>query len=58
VKFRRAARITAPINPRGRPRGVVKVRIRMVTQAGAVLEGTREYRTCSGPEGPPDVPEL
>jgi hypothetical protein len=58
VKVRRGARITAPVDLRGEPRGVVKVRIRMVTRAGAVLKGTREYRTCSGPDAPRGVPEI
>jgi len=58
VEVSHGRRITAPIDLRGRPRGVVKVRIRMVTRTGAVLQGTREYRTCSGPDAPRGVPEL
>jgi hypothetical protein len=42
-------RITAPVDLRGLPRGVVVVRIRVVTLSGDVLRGTRRYRTCVGP---------
>jgi len=58
VKVSHGARITAPVDLRGRPRGVVRVRIRVVTRTGAVLSGTREYRTCSGPGESRSVPEL
>jgi len=51
TKLIRGRRLTAPIDLRGRPRGVVEVRIRIVTATGAVLRETRDYRTCAGARG-------
>jgi DNA-binding beta-propeller fold protein YncE len=51
VKVIRGARITAPVDLRGLPRGTVNVRIRVVTRSGAVLRETRTYRTCLGARG-------
>jgi hypothetical protein len=51
VKVTRGARITAPIDLRGLPRGLVRARIRIVTSTGAVLRESRSYRTCIGARG-------
>ena len=57
VATRRGARVTAPINLRGLPKGRYTVRIVVVTTTGEVITGTRRYRTCtkkrrSGRPGP------
>jgi hypothetical protein len=51
VRVLRGARITAPVDLRGRRRGLIAVRIRVVTSTGAVLRETRSYRTCVGARG-------
>ncbi len=51
VQVMRGARITAPVDLRGLPRGTVDVRIRVVTRSGAVLRERRTYRTCLGARG-------
>lgn len=51
VLVRRGARITAPINLRGLPRGRYTVRIVVVTTTGEVIAGTRRYRTCERRRG-------
>jgi DNA-binding beta-propeller fold protein YncE len=56
VPVSQGARLTAPVDLRGMPGGIVTVRIRVVTTAGRVLTGTREYQTCrrgSAPNTPP-----
>jgi DNA-binding beta-propeller fold protein YncE len=59
VKVRAGTRLTAPIDLRGRPAGVVNVRIRLVTRSGRVIEGLRRYRTCrKTPVHPGRPPEL
>jgi hypothetical protein len=47
VATRRGARLTAPINLRGLPRGRYGVRITAKTVLGRTISGTRRYRTCS-----------
>jgi hypothetical protein len=42
----RGARITAPINLRGLPRGTYVVKITVLTSTGAKIIGTRTYHTC------------
>ena len=51
-------RITAPVDLRGLPRGMVTVRIRIVTARGTVLRGARTYRTCAAPRSSDSPPEL
>ena len=46
VAVRRGRRLTAPVDLRGAPEGVVTVRIRIRTADGRVVTGTRTYRTC------------
>jgi hypothetical protein len=47
VRVRRGVRLTAPVDLRGVPKGVVSVRITVQTAAGQRITGTRTYRTCS-----------
>jgi hypothetical protein len=47
VQTRTGARITAPINLRGLPRGRYTVRITARTVLGRTITGTRRYRTCT-----------
>jgi hypothetical protein len=51
VRVNRGTRLTAPIDLRGRRRGNVNVRIRIVTTTGDVLRETRSYQTCAGARG-------
>ena len=44
---RKGARITAPIDLRGLPKGRYTVKITVVTSTGAIISGTRKYRTCT-----------
>ena len=43
---RRAGRLTALVDLRGRPKSRQRVRITLVTTTGVRLTGTRSYRTC------------
>jgi Regulator of chromosome condensation (RCC1) repeat len=57
VAVRRGARLTAPVDLRGLPRGRFTVRISALTADGRAISGTRRYRTCaprsaSGGHGP------
>ncbi len=57
VAVRRGARLTAPVDLRGLPRGRFTVRIGALTADGRAIVGTRRYRTCaprraSGGHGP------
>jgi len=57
VAVRRGARLTAPVDLRGLPRGRFTVRISALTADGRAIVGTRRYRTCapkkaSGGHGP------
>ena len=57
VAVRRGARLTAPVDLRGLPKGRFTVRIRALTGDGRAIIGTRRYRTCaprrtSGGHGP------
>ena len=45
---RLGGRLTSLIDLRGRPEGVERVRITIVTTTGVRLVGTRSYRTCTG----------
>lgn len=47
VKVIRGARLRAPVDLRGLPRGRVTVRIEVRLATGRVLRGTRKYRTCT-----------
>ena len=47
VTVRRGARLTAPINLRGLPKGRYTVRITAKTVLGRTITGTRKYRTCA-----------
>ena len=47
VIVRRGARLTAPVNLRGLPKGRFTVKIVVLTATGEVIEGTRKYRTCT-----------
>jgi hypothetical protein len=42
----RGARITAPINLRGLPRGTYVIKITVLTTTGTKITGTRTYHTC------------
>jgi hypothetical protein len=55
---RRGRRLTAPIDMRGRPGGVVTVRMRMTLRSGQTVTRVRRYRTCvpSGAGQPQTVP--
>jgi hypothetical protein len=57
VAVRRGARVTAPVDLRGLPKGRFTVTITVITSAGQVIRGVRRYRTCtkkrrSGRRGP------
>jgi hypothetical protein len=57
VAVRRGARLTAPVDLRGLPKGRFTVRISALTADGRAIVGTRRYRTCapkqtSGGHGP------
>jgi pimeloyl-ACP methyl ester carboxylesterase len=43
---RRRGRLVATVDLRGRPAGIVRVRIRAVTKGGRRITQTRRYRTC------------
>lgn len=43
---RRAGRLEAVVDLRGRARGVVRVRIRAVSRSGRTVTRARSYRTC------------
>jgi hypothetical protein len=47
VQTRSRARITAPINLRGLPRGRYTVKITARTVLGRTISGSRRYRTCA-----------
>ena len=47
VATRRGARITAPVNLRGLPKGRFTVRITVKLADGRTVSGTRRYRTCT-----------
>jgi hypothetical protein len=46
VKVVRGARLTAPIDLRGLPKGRVKVKITATTRSGRILTAARTYHTC------------
>jgi hypothetical protein len=57
VAVRKGARLTAPVDLRGLPKGRFTVRISALTADGRAIVGTRRYRTCaprraSGGHGP------
>jgi ABC-2 type transport system ATP-binding protein len=45
---RRHGRLQARVDLRGKPKKVVRVRVRAVTRRGKVVTETRRYRTCAG----------
>lgn len=47
VATRKGARVTAPVDLRGLPRGRFTVEITVVTTAGLTVKGKRSYRTCA-----------
>jgi hypothetical protein len=47
VRVLAGARLTAPVNLRGLPRGRYTVKIVATTASGRVIRGTRKYRTCA-----------
>ena len=47
VAVRRGARVTAPVDLRGLPKGRFTVRISALTGDGRAITGTRRYRTCA-----------
>lgn len=47
VKVIRGARLTAPVDLRGLPKGRFTVKIVVLTTTGEVIQGTRRYRTCA-----------
>jgi hypothetical protein len=55
VAVRRGARLTAPVDLRGLPRGRFTIRISALTADGRAISGTRRYRTCAR-KGPPNEP--
>jgi hypothetical protein len=40
-------RVTAPVDLRGLPKGRFTVQITVITTTGAIITGTRRYRTCA-----------
>ena len=52
VVTRKGSRITAPIDLRGLPKGRYTVKITVVTSTGAIISGTRKYRTCTRKQRP------
>jgi putative CocE/NonD family hydrolase len=50
--IRRGRRLRAIVDLRGRPRGVVRVRISGVTRSGRRVAHTRRYRTCTTRRAP------
>jgi hypothetical protein len=46
VKVLRGRRLTAPVKLTGLPKGTFRVRIRVVTSKGRVVNTTRAYHTC------------
>jgi hypothetical protein len=55
VAVRKGARLTAPVNLRGLPKGRFTVRISALTADGRAITGARRYRTCAR-RGPPNPP--
>jgi hypothetical protein len=51
VKVLAGARLTAPVNLRGLPKGRYTVKIAATTTSGRVIRGTRRYRTCAPKRG-------
>ena len=47
VRVVRGARLRAPVDLRGLPKGRFSVKIDLVTSTGARITGTRRYRTCA-----------
>jgi hypothetical protein len=47
VAVRRGARVTAPVDLRGLPKGRFTVKISVITTRGEIITGTRKYRTCA-----------
>ena len=47
VAVRRGARLTAPVNLRGLPKGRFSVRITLKLADGRTVTGVRRYRTCT-----------
>lgn len=47
VRLVRAARLRAPVDLRGLPKGRATVEIRIVLADGTVVRGSRRYRTCA-----------
>jgi len=47
VRVLSGARLTAPVNLRGLPKGRYTVKIVATTASGRVIQGTRRYRTCA-----------
>ena len=59
VAVRRGRRLTAPIDLRGAPEGIVRVYIRIRTSDGRIVTGRRAYRTCRNTvDIPPNPPPL
>lgn len=50
IGTRRGARITAPVNLKGLPKGRYTVRIKATTVLGNKISGSRTYRTCTPKE--------
>ncbi len=47
VRLVKGKRLTAPIDLRGLPKGRFTVQITVITTSGAIITGTRRYRTCA-----------
>ena len=47
VRVVKGKRLTAPVDLRGLPKGRITVQITVITTSGAIISGTRRYRTCA-----------
>jgi len=56
VRTLKGARITAPVNLTGLPKGRYTVSIRATTSTGASVTGTRTYHTCTRRRASPAPP--
>lgn len=58
VRVVKGKRLTAPIDLRGLPKGRFTVQITVITTTGAIISGTRRYRTCAPKSGSGGAPKL
>ena len=58
VRVVKGKRMTAPIDLRGLPKGRFTVQITVITTTGAIISGTRRYRTCAPKRQTTKAPKL